>query len=158
MHTTASQSAALKSMVQCLLLKKHMYLTLGTYTHRLQILLILQLTVSSSHRNVACQQAAKPASAHVFFFLTTVPQSRGGTNSPISWCPRSLDLHLMYIFLCRHNRSYVYQSSLTNYLHQLQHSITAENATRITGMPESGEIEHCSDVGFITADTHNEVM
>jgi hypothetical protein len=64
----------------------------------------------------------------------------------------------MYIFLCRHNRSYVYQSSLANYLHQLQHSITAENATGITGMPESGETEYCSDVGLITADTHFEVM
>jgi hypothetical protein len=45
----------------------------------------------------------------------------------------------MYIFLCRHDKGYVYQSSLANYLHQLQHSITAGNATGIRSMLQSGK-------------------
>jgi len=64
----------------------------------------------------------------------------------------------MHIFLCRNNRGYVYQSSLANYLHQLQHSITAENVTGITRMLESGKNEYRSDVGLITADSHDAVM
>ena len=49
-----------------------MYLTVGTYTHRLQNLLILQLTVSCSDRNVAGQQACSLHNLHQhvqFFFF-----------------------------------------------------------------------------------------
>jgi hypothetical protein len=63
----------------------------------------------------------------------------------------------MYIFLCRHNTGYVYQSPLANYLQQLQHRITAENVTCIKSMLESGKTDCRSDVGLIIADSHNEV-
>jgi hypothetical protein len=151
MHTTASQSAEFKSVVLCLLLKKHTYLTGGTYTHRQQNLLILQLTVSRSHKNVAGQQACSLHNLHqdMQFFLNNSSPVKGWnqfSNFAVSSFtgPRS-DVY----FPLQDSRGY---SSLANYFHQLQHSITAENATGITGMLESGKTEYRSDVGLFTAD------
>jgi len=56
--------------------EKNTYLTVGTYIHRRPNLLILRLTVSCSHRNVAGQQACSLHNLHLhmqFFFNNSSP-------------------------------------------------------------------------------------
>jgi hypothetical protein len=133
---------------------------LGTYTHRQQNLLILQLIVSSSHRNVVGQQARSLQNLHQYtqFFFNNSSPVKGWdqfSNFAVSSFagPRS-DVY----FPLQAQQGLCLPVIISKYLHQLQHSITAENETDITGRLGSGKTQYYSVVGLITADSHNEVM